>query len=463
MSALAGRRPGFVRRRIGAVVDAVPLVLVVIAEAAWTSVIAGLLQEYVLRQPVLGIPQLVPYVVVGIASARLLGRRLGDRWPVVALGLTAAAALAGLLSSAETRAALGSGDLGLGLAAHPGGWLAAVAFLRGYAYATSPLAEATVARLLGFGIVGLALAGLAGGAIAEPWRGQFLAGALVASIVFATCATLGLAFARLRSVGWDAGLDWRRNPTWAGMLVVLVVAAVIVAIPISTIAGTAIELLLGIAIGPLLVASFVLGFDRTWRRVIGLIVAAIVVVFLLVTFFAGPGGKAPPPVAGVPGTTMLNPVDQVMTVGLGGLVLLLGVVGVLVLATMWMRRIVPPEDGDVAETRWIDEGEASSRPRRRLGRRRRWMPADAVGAYVALIDDLASRPVVRREPAETPAEHARRLRESGRGSLSLDLLAADYGLVRFAGVRLSDGEDRRAISRWQSLRRRLGREDRPTP
>ena len=88
----------------------------------------------------------------------------------------------------------------------------------------------------------------------------------------------------------------------------------------------------------------------------------------------------------------------------------------------------------------------------RLGRPR---PADAVAAYRLLLEDLAPHPAVRRDEGETPAEHAGRLRGAGSGGLSLDLLAADYGLVRFGEVRLSEAEERRAIDRASSLRRRL--------
>jgi hypothetical protein len=59
-------------------------------------------------------------------------------------------------------------------------------------------------------------------------------------------------------------------------------------------------------------------------------------------------------------------------------------------------------------------------------------------------------------PAESPAEHAARLRASGTSGspgLALDLLAADYELVTFARVHLSEREERRAISRWRRLRR----------
>ena len=109
----------------------------------------------------------------------------------------------------------------------------------------------------------------------------------------------------------------------------------------------------------------------------------------------------------------------------------------MILITLWMLRPRVAEDA-LDEERWIDHGDEGGRRRRpaptprasRLGRGR---PADAVAAYRMLIEALATRPGVRREEGETPAEHAARLRESGSGALGLDLLAADYGLVRFAG------------------------------
>jgi hypothetical protein len=58
--------------------------------------------------------------------------------------------------------------------------------------------------------------------------------------------------------------------------------------------------------------------------------------------------------------------------------------------------------------------------------------------------------------SETPAAHARRLRDEGRGDLGLELLVADYELDRFGGVSLTPNEERRAIARWRRLRRRSG-------
>jgi hypothetical protein len=82
-------------------------------------------------------------------------------------------------------------------------------------------------------------------------------------------------------------------------------------------------------------------------------------------------------------------------------------------------------------------------------------PTDAVSAYRALIADLADRNGVRRDDWETPHEHAERLRRERQGALPLNLLAADYALAEFGGVDLTPTENRRAVNRWRSLRRRL--------
>jgi hypothetical protein len=143
--------------------------------------------------------------------------------------------------------------------------------------------------------------------------------------------------------------------------------------------------------------------------------------------------------------------------GVLGVLLALAVVAILVLARLWLRR---PRDEDplVPETREIDRGEQDGGPRRR--RRRsllggRGAPRDAVGAYRALLEDLERHPALRRRDGETPAEHAARLRAEGHGRLALELLAADYGLVRFGGLDLTPPETRRAIARARRLAREL--------
>jgi hypothetical protein len=81
-----------------------------------------------------------------------------------------------------------------------------------------------------------------------------------------------------------------------------------------------------------------------------------------------------------------------------------------------------------------------------------WRARDAVSAYLASLDELAAhRPDAARGEHETPRAHARRVS----AGTELDILQADYALARYGGRILTDAEHRRAIGRWQRLRRRL--------
>ena len=439
------------------IVDLLPVALVIVAEAAWISVVGGLLQEYALREPVLGIPELAAFVTAGSLAARFIGRPLGARWPFVALGLIVVAAIVGWLTAPGARAAL-DGGIGPAIAAHPAGWLAGMAVLRGFAHARLPLAESSVTHLLALGVPGLVFMTIVGGLIADPFRSRFLADALSASIVFIVAATLALALVRLATIGLESGFDWRGNPMWLGLMLAVLAIAIAAALPLSAVAGTMIQVLVSVALGPLFIIGLMAGFDRTARRVLFFIVAAVVVVYLIVAVFGSNGALPAPPQIGASGPSEPTVADQVLSVGLGGLLLLVAIIGILVLAAVWMRRARPPDEDLLAETRTIDRGADPHEParrRRRFGRRPE--PASAAAAYVALVGDLDRHPAVRRDAAETPAEHAARLRSAGRADLSLDLLAADYALARYGAVELTAREDRRGIARWHLLRRRLVR------
>ncbi len=448
------------RRPVPTILVALPLGLAIVAEAAWISVLAGLVQEFALREPYLGIAEFAVFVVAGVLAARLVGVRLGARWPPVAAGICIVGGAIGWLSAPEVPALLRAGAPLEALAANPAGWLAALAVTRGFAHARVPLSEATLTHLLAAGIPGLAVAAILGGVVADPFRSRFLADAIVASILFVTCATLALALTRLTAVGADAGFDWRQNPSWVGLVTVIVVMTAALAIAASPVAASAIELAVIISIQPLLLVGLIAGlfggFDRRSFRILAITIVAVFVIAGLFSLLGsqavdlGELGPAGPEV-------LASPPVELMALG-GVLLLVMAVIAIVVLARLWMRRTALIED-DLFETRTIDRGAGArrnSRRRFRWRRRRRADPVDAVTAYMALVDDLADRPGVRREPAETPAEHARRLREGGGSALGLDLLAADYALVRFAGVRLSEREDRRAVARWRTLRRKLG-------
>ena len=449
-----GTAQGRRTRTVALATELAPLALVVVAEAAWISVVGGLLQEFSLREPLLGIPGLVAFVVAGILSARFLGPRLGRRWIVVGFGLVIVSGALGWLSSEAARTALAD-EPGPALAAHPGGWLAGLAVLRGFAHARLPLAEDTIGNLLAMGVPGLAIAATLGGVISEPHRTRFLADSLGAAIVYIGATVLALAFARLDAVGRDSGFDWRRNPPWLLLTIAMVAIAIVLAIPLASVAGTVISVLVSVALGPLLVLGLASGFDRTARRILGFFAGVVVVLIVLVRLFGSTAETPDPATLAPPDPPPPSTAEHLVTIGIGGLLLLGLIVAIVVAIALWMRRS-PAPDGAVGETRTIDpsgEGLAPPRRRRRFGRRPD--PTTAVEAYVALVDDLDRHPAVRREPAETPAAHAARIRSLGEDALSLDLLAADYALARYGGIHLAAREDRRAVARWRLLRKRL--------
>jgi hypothetical protein len=436
-------------RRVGDPLELIPVPLVLLAEGAWLSVAAGLAQEFVLRDPELGIGPMTVAAAVGLVLARTLGPRLGSQWPKVALLIVAVAGGLGWFSSPAARAALADGP-GAALLAHPGGIVLGLAVLRGFAHARFPLAEDTVGRLLAIGAPGIAIAGIVGGIVSDPYRTRFLADTTAAAIVFVGSSVLALAFTRLGIVGLGHGLDWRRNPSWLGLAILLLVAAMALALPLATLAGATVAILTGLAFGPIFVIGLASGLDRTGRRiVVGVAIVATIVYAIMrlglhIREITVGGSSAE--------SALPAEVDRVVSLGIGGLLTFVAAVGVLLLVAVWMRRSRVTADLAIAETRTVDRTSepATRRARWHLGRTPD--PHDAVAAYLALLHDLDRHPDVRRRPAETPAEHVRRLRGDGFASLALDLLAADYALERDADIRLPDREHRRAVARWRSLR-----------
>ena len=337
-----------------------------------------------------------------------------------------------------------------------------MAFLRGIPYAALPPDPHPIETALAIGTPGIALAALIGGMVGEPWKGHFLSNATIEVVIFLVAGIASLTLSRLTQVGAGSGggsVDWRRNPAWLGLAGLLLLAIAGTAIAASVFAGPVILAILGVAVPSLLILGFIAGFDRRSARIVVIsAAAALFVVQFLRVLGAQPSEPQPPPVIPVVPPPEAPPPVVPITFGVAGIAVLLAVIAVIVLIRLWMRR-PRVQDEAADEDRWIDHGDQAGRDvvrRRRRGVRfGRPRPADAVAAYRLLLEDLAPSPVVRREEGETPAEHAGRLREAGSGGLALDLLAADYGLVRFGGVRLSEAEERRAIDRASSLRRRL--------
>jgi len=432
-------------RRLGALFPYVPLALALVAEASWIAVVAGLLEAFTLHEPVTSVAGLLLVAIAGVVAARVLGPRLGDRWSGVAVGLAALAGAVGWLASPAG-------------VANPGGWLAAVAFVRGMAHARLPVDPQRIGTLLAIGVPGLAVAAILGGMVAEPWHTAFLAAAQPQVLLFLLTGVAALAFARLGEAGGGARIDAGRNPAWLLLLGGLVVASTALAIGVGAVAGSTIATIAGALVVPMLAAGFIVGFDRRSVRILAISLVAMGVIGFALQVFSG--GARPSPGAGpilpVPPTEGDPQAQTGIALGLLAVVLLVSVLLVMVLASLWLRRKGGgPADDD--EVRVIDRGgERVSSPRRRARRfGRRVAPSDAVGAYLALLAALEGREPVARGPGETPAEHAHRLRAAGHGTLPLELLAADVGLLRFAGVTLGPGEHRKAIARAERARASL--------
>jgi hypothetical protein len=468
MSGRASGAPGGWR----GLLDLLPPALILIAEAAWVAVLYALLQGASQEPTTLAIPSLAAFAAAGLIAARLgprwFGRRaLGDQWPIAMVGLTMAAAALGWLAAPATRDALLAADLRGALVVHPGGWLAGLAFFRGAAHARQdPVAEPTGA-LVGIGVPAIAIAFLLGGAIAEPGRSEFLDAALPATIVFVGSGTLALALARISRLGGASGFDWRRNPAWLGLLVVLVAGLLAIAVPASFALGPLVLLLVALLPVPLLVAGLFAGVDRTARRTLLIVILAAVGLVVLMRIGVGPL-PSPAPVPGGSAAQPVTPDDTWIAVAAWTLFFIVIAGAIALLSALWMRQTLARGADDVAEDRSIDYGTAeppSRAPRLRLLPRRTRAPTDAAGAYLAALDEIRRDDDLRRSTDETPSEHARRLRALGAGlrlGRALDFLAADYELSRFGGRTLSAGEHRRALDRWRRVQAamRTGRRSR---
>ena len=338
---------------------AVPLVLAIIAEAAWIAVVANVINEYFLRHPVLEIPAFMAFVAVGFIASRRIAPSVGSRWPAFVLIATIAAALVGVLWAPAARDALAlpfPQGLTEMLGANPGGLLAGLAFIRGVAWghAGLPLPEDKLVRLLSGGLIVVALAAVAGALAIEPWRTPFLASALVDGLIFGGAALLALAFTRQAIAAGDVAAGWQRNPVWVITLLVVIATMVVMSVAVSGQVKPTLELVVAAMVAPLAVVGLIAGWTkRGLRFFVGFLVFAVILGSLgsaIVQVTQNGNGQA----NGV--GVQASPVDTAVTIGVAGSVLVILVLVILVLVRLWMRRL-RVEGSDVIEERYVDRAE----------------------------------------------------------------------------------------------------------
>jgi hypothetical protein len=430
--------------------DGLLTVLALVAEGAWLAVVYAAVQVVVGGQPpLLGTFELT----IAAAAAALLARRGlldPDERPLTFFAATIVAGVAGWLYSPDAREQLATGNLVQAIALHPGGWLAAVAFLRGIGRGLE-VDDRAVSRLVLWGTPGLALPWIAGQLTAEPLRGAFIEQAFVASLTFVSTGFMAAGLARLQVIGEETGIDWRENRSWLGLLVGVLAMVLAVGVPAAYLLGLPIDTVARGLLGPLgtLLGYLVLVVLIPLAWVAGLLTQALLSLGLRLPAPAGAQSSGQP--FRLPETYDFEQVrGGLLTVGIFWvLVLLLAVI----VGRTWLRRSMRRAARGTSEERFIHLPETRLRlglPRLGLPRRRHApTPHDAISAYLAALELFDPGELMRRE-AESPLSHARRV-----SNRQLSLLAADYALARYGGRLLTRTEHLRALMRWRVLRARL--------
>ena len=349
----------------------------------------------------IGIVPFAVFVGAGALAARLLARRLGRRWPLVVPAFVAVAVVVGTLylDGRESRPRRGTRAGRLG----PPCWMAcrcgcpprrrprpasgSRGFDRPAPRRGRPGTRADRDRRHGRrATVSGVLPGRA------PGRGRRL-------------RRLRHGGARTRpdspTIGHDGGFDWRRNPAWIGLVLVVLAVAITATVALTTVGASLIQVLAGVTVGVLVIVALSAGLERgALKLAIGLIVFQLAI-YLLVAGLR-PGGPVPELPASGSGYGSGTDASRVLTLGVGGVVLLAAVVAIVVLATIWMRRTRTPIEDPVHESRTIDRGALTDTP----GTARRRQPTSPPRA--ARRDRRLCRPHGRSRPSSTRAPRRRR-------------------------------------------------------
>ncbi len=427
-------------------------ILAILAEGALLAVVYVAIQVAIdSRAPLLGAFELA--AAAGISAYAVhRGWINPDEDAARFLGLLAVLGLVGWTWDSAVRDLVIAGDPLAALARHPGGWLMVVAGMRGVGRGVE-LDDRALTRLVLGGVPALAVPWTIGHLAAGELRDTFVEEAFVASLAFVTAGFIAAGLARLREIGRETGIDWRRNRSWLGTVFGVLVVVLAIGVPASILLGLPGDAVARGILDPIL---SVLGYLLIGGAALAALTAALLAAMLKSFGIELPQPMTPDEIAGLGEVPTLT-LEQ-MRGAITGVVALWFVIAVvlIVLARVWLRRrTVRAARGGTEERSFrMPQRSFHLRPPRvaRPTRERPVQPHDAVSAYLAALVDLAThRPESSRAEHETPRAHARRVR----AGVELGALQADYALSRYGGRPLTATEHRRALGRWQRLRRRL--------
>ncbi|MEK6191390.1 MAG: DUF4129 domain-containing protein [Chloroflexota bacterium] len=433
-----------------------------VAEGGLLAVVAAALQALFGEVPIIGPLEFAILAGAGMGWAR----RVRWRGPAgEAFGLPVLAVAAGTMAwllAPEVRVALIQGDAQAALAAHHGGWIGALAVLRGHAHQSRAVDEEVQDQLMRWGLPVVAVAWLIGdltaGRAGPGIQEAFTALAFIGSLMFVGSGVLALGLARLAAVRGDGP----GGGSWFGFVLLVALGVTVLGIPAALFLGVPLEALVVALVAPI--------------RVLGaLVVLLLSPVIILAALFIDLARGILPEGFGQ-GTIQLPVIEigatQQPTSQLPGILFFLVIATIILLELaavalyIWWhwreRRRMEALLGDVVEERSV-VFDRPPRPRRepRPAAPARGDRSDPVGAYLAALDALAADGRWARRSAETPRQHLARLTPSAPVAPALARLAAGYQLLRYAGLALGNPERRRAAGRLERLERAL-REARST-
>jgi hypothetical protein len=429
-------------------------ILAILAEGAWLTVVYVAIETTIDgRPPILGTFELA--AAAGLAAIAVRGGLLRpDDNPLTFFVALVGFGAVGWLWDDRVRSLVVAGDVASAIGLHPGGWLLLVAAMRGVGRGVE-IDDRALTRLVLLGVPLLAIPWILGQVGAGDLRPVFVEHAFVASLTFISAGFMAAGLARLQEIGRETGVDWRTNRSWLGTVLGVLAIVLAVGLPAASLLGLPVGTVTRGLIGPFI---SLLGYLLLAVAFVAAILSAALYEALSRIGIVLPGPLSPRELARLPEIREYT-IDQlqgpITTVAILWIAVIL--LAVIVLRT-WVRRRARGRSRGGIEERSFSVPQGSFRldlPRiGRLPRRgQRGPPTDAVGAYLAVLEDLAAHdaPRARRE-AETPHAHAARIELPDLGALQ-----ADYALARYGDRHLSDAEHRRGLARWRRIRHRLRR------
>ena len=315
--------------------------------------------------------------------------------------------------------------------------------------------DRALTRLVLLGVPLLAIPWMLGQLATGDLRPIFVEHAFVASLTFISAGFMAAGLARLQEIGRETGVDWRTNRSWLGTVLGVLAIVLAVGVPAAYLLGLPVETVTRGLVGPVF---SLIGYALLAIAFVAGILSVALYEALSRIGLALPGTLSPRELSRLPEVReytldqLQGPITTVVILWVAVILL-----AVIVVRT-WVRRRARGRSRGGAEERTFSIPQGAFRldmPRiARLARRgRRGNPTDAVGAYLATLDDLAAHePTRARREAESPHAHAARVELADLGTLQ-----ADYALARYGDRHLTDAEHRRALARWRRIRDRLRR------